>query len=118
MSRNVEQEVKRARRKMATAGYRPVTIEDIASGKQLVMVDVEQFARTKSSLSPGNAPGSTHIDLNLNPVRLSNAVDGRKVVYYRCKYRDEQCFIQLDTFLHDAYVNDPYANETRYFIRK
>ena len=118
--RNFEQEIERTRNGALAWGYHPVTEADLVPGCEMIMVEVERFTRVGHGLSPRLAPGCTITALDDKPVALSNKGDGTKVVFYHCKVPkwDGQCFVPLDDVVRDAYApEDPYANDTRYFVK-
>jgi hypothetical protein len=117
--RNIQKEVETTRNGALIWGYRPVTEADLVPGCEMIMVEVERFTRVGHGLSPRLAPGCAIIELDNTPVASSRAGIDKKVVLYHCKVPqwDGQCFVPLDDFVRDAYIDDLNANDTRYFVK-
>jgi hypothetical protein len=116
---NVAETIDKVRMRMKSWGFRPVTEEDLTPGQRLVMVEVDTFVRSNTGMRPPHNPGCTVIELDDEPVALSNSGNGKRVVFYHCTNPrwESQCFVPLDEFVRDTHAPEvSHARETRFFV--
>jgi hypothetical protein len=103
---------------MLSYGYRPPCKDDLVTGADLLMVEVETFMQLPS-MDPAITSCGTRIKLDDPPIRPSNIDEGKKVVYYHCTMPpwDGQCFVPLDDFCATGYRSGAYSNDTRWVIK-
>lgn len=118
--RNIQGEIDEIRMRMNCKGFRPVTEMDIVGGREMVQVEVERYFRYGAGLPPIGMAGTTVIRIDDEATRPSNNHKGGTVVFFHhiSPQWDGNCFVGMEDFVRDAFVSDPYANDTRYFIKK
>lgn len=80
LSSHLKKEV--AREIMRRAGFRPALREDMTSDRFMVHVDPAYLSQNTTSVVPGRTPGTTLVQLEKEPLRMSTVVDGLEVVHF------------------------------------
>jgi hypothetical protein len=126
--RDIRQEVEETRIYMSGYGYRPATATDLMPGRELLMVEVERFfgSTRHAGWKPDLFPSVTRIKLADEPTKVTgHRQNDEPTVYFHCVMPpwDGDCFVGLNHITRDGYADfrdshDPYANDTRYFVKK
>ncbi len=119
--RNFVKELSVVRQKMDELNYRPVTIEDIVAGAEVIMVDVLRFSVYGRSMEKFGQAGTTVIKLLDPPTRVHKLLHETTMVYYTCVGTNEnvEIFVPMEEFLRDGYTpKGNYSSDTRYFVKK